>query len=150
MNLSNVAEIKTTYINKIPASERTKIIGSRQAYDYLCSIPNYWENLDYIECFYAIFLTRSNHALCYKLISQGGTSGTIVDPKLVFQNALKVNASSIILSHNHPSGNVKPSENDIKITNKLIEAGKFLDIPILDHIVMARDVYSSFADVGFI
>ncbi len=83
-------------------------------------------------------------------ISEGGTSGTVVDPKKIFKMGLLRQASSIILCHNHPSGNLKPSEADIKITKKIKEAGDIMDIKVLDHIIVSETSYYSFADEGII
>lgn len=79
-------------------------------------------------------------------VSSGGMAGTVADPKLIFSTALKAGASSIILSHNHPSGNLKPSQADIALTQKIIKAGSFLDIAVLDHIIITSEGYYSFAD----
>jgi DNA repair protein RadC len=100
------------------------------------------------EEFYILLLNRANRIYGYYLLSQGGTSGTVVDPKLIFSIALKCNAHGIILAHNHPSGNTKPSEADIQITKKVKEGGKLLEIDVLDHIILTSDSYLSFADEG--
>lgn len=78
----------------------------------------------------------------------GGLSGVIVDPKLIFQTALKCSAVSIILMHNHPSGNLQASDADLKLTNKMVEIGKVLDLPVLDHIIFTSESYCSLADEG--
>jgi DNA repair protein RadC len=78
----------------------------------------------------------------------GGLSGVVVDPKLIFQTALKCNSNSIILCHNHPSGNLKASNADLKLTNKMVEIGKLLDLPVLDHIIFTSESYYSLADNG--
>ena len=84
-------------------------------------------------------------------LSTGGVTGTVADPKLVFAAALKVNACNIILCHNHPSGNVKPSTADEQLTQKIKEAGKYLDLPVVDHIIISgEDIYYSFADEGLL
>lgn len=83
-------------------------------------------------------------------ISQGGLSGTVADVKVIFAIALKACASGIVLSHNHPSGETEPSEDDIKLTHKLFEAGELLDIKILDHLIISSDGYYSFKDEGII
>ena len=86
--------------------------------------------------------------LGYSLISMGGLSGTVVDVRIIMQTALKANACSIILSHNHPSGNLTPSSQDRDINNKIKEAGRFLDIPVLDHLILTPEAFLSFADEG--
>ena len=93
-------------------------------------------------------LDRANKIIQKVNISQGGVAGTVVDPKKVFKLALDFNSSSIILAHNHPSNNLKPSDNDIRLTRKLAEAGKALEIQVLDHIIAGNDNYYSFADEG--
>lgn len=84
------------------------------------------------------------------LIGSGGLSGMVADPKLIFAKALALGAAAIVLIHNHPSGNTKPSQCDINLTKNLVEAGKFLDLPVLDHIIIAGKNFSSFSDSGLI
>ena len=84
------------------------------------------------------------------LIGSGGLSGTVADPKLIFAKALALGAAAIVLIHNHPSGNTKPSQCDINLTKNLVEAGKFLDLPVLNHIIIAGKNFSSFSDSGLI
>ncbi|WP_162343231.1 JAB domain-containing protein [Cyclobacterium salsum] len=103
-----------------------------------------------VEYFYIILLNRSNKVICHKLISQGGTSATIADPKLIFKHALENLANAIILIHNHPSGNLRPSQADITLTKKLVNAGKTLEIPVLDHLIITDTDYYSFGDEGMI
>ena len=83
-------------------------------------------------------------------ISEGGIAGTVADPKKIYKIALENNACSIILCHNHPSGNIKPSDNDIRLTKKLKDAGAMLDIQVIDHIIIGDDTYYSFADEGIL
>ena len=83
-------------------------------------------------------------------ISSGGLSGTVDDPQLIFSKSLALGAAAIVLIHNHPSGNIKPSQCDINLTKNLVEAGKFLDLPVLDHIIIAGKNFSSFSDSGLI
>lgn len=143
-----VSEVELNYKNKVKLSERVKIGGSKDAYEILV---NLWSNkIEYVEEFYVLFLNRANRVLAISKISEGGTCGCLVDPKRIFQTALKLNACSIILSHNHPSGNTRPSEADIQLTRKLKEAGLFLDITVLDHIIVTTEGYLSFADEGLI
>ena len=99
-----------------------------------------------IEQFWVILLSRSNKVIKKQMISTGGVSGTVADPKVIFKAALDVLASGLILVHNHPSGNLKPSQADIELTKKMKESGKLLEIPILDHLIFADDGYFSFAD----
>lgn len=148
-NLLNVSEIEITYKTKIDKKDRKRITSSKDAYNLLKQVYNS-DTVDYVENFYILILNRANEAIGVKQISQGGVSGTVADPKVIFQTALKANASAIILSHNHPSGNLTPSSEDIKLTEKLKGGGKFLDISILDHIIYTSDGYLSMADEGII
>lgn len=100
------------------------------------------------EEFWIILLNKANKVIQKCSISEGGISGTVVDPKKIFKIVLDHHASSIILGHNHPSGNVQPSEADHKITSKLKDAGMMLDVAVLDHLIIGDDKYYSFADEG--
>jgi DNA repair protein RadC len=100
------------------------------------------------EHFLVMYLNQSNHALKVECISNGGTTHVIADPKIIFKNALNLNATCIILGHNHPSGNPRPSEDDRQLTKKLVAAGKLLDITVIDHIVIGNERYYSFRDHG--
>lgn len=102
------------------------------------------------EEFWVVLLNRSNQVMHKHSISSGGVSGTVADPKMIFKKALDHLSSSIILVHNHPSGNINPSEADRQLTSKLKEAGRFLDIPVLDHIIFTDENYFSFADEGIL
>lgn len=99
-----------------------------------------------LEHFFVVLLSRSNQVMRKVRISQGGTAGTVVDSKVVFKVALEHLAQSIILVHNHPSGNLKPSTQDIALTQRLVKSGQELDLPILDHVIFADSGYFSFAD----
>lgn len=145
-----VAEIKISYINHVPPSERAIVSSSRAAYELIKQAEELRENIDYKEYFFCLYLNRSNHCLAMKKISEGGTSGTVADPKNILQGALKVNASSIILIHNHPSGNLTPSEADTKLTEKIKNAAKFHDFSVVDHLIVSSENYYSFADNGLI
>ena len=106
------------------------------------------EKLEFVEQFKVLLLNRANRVLGVYEVSTGGVSGTVADPKLVFAAAIKSSASAIILAHNHPSGQLKPSDADLKLTQKLKEGGKFLEITVLDHIIVTSEGYYSFADEG--
>jgi len=143
-----VAEIKITYKNTVKASDRLKITSSQTCFAIL---RNTWgDEIEYVESFRVILLNRANQMLGVTKISEGGTSGCIVDPKRIFQTALKANASSIILSHNHPSSNLQPSEADKMITKKVKDAGILLEISVVDHLILTNDDYFSFADNGLL
>ena len=148
--LFDVSEISLVYRSKIPASERKQISSSKDAFDILYSTWNP-ETIEYREEFKVLMLNRANKVLGLITISTGGISGTVVDVKMIYQAALKSNASAIILGHNHPSGSTKPSEADRSITKKITAAGKVLDIGVLDHLIITpSSIYYSFADEGLI
>jgi DNA repair protein RadC len=102
------------------------------------------------EEFWILFLNRSNRVINKMKLSQGGISGTVTDVRLVMKKAIEFLASGIIVCHNHPSGNLNPSESDSKITEKIKEAGNLLDIQLLDHLIITDKDYYSFADNGMI
>lgn len=102
------------------------------------------------EKFAILLLNRANRLIRKVIVSEGGFSGTVADPKRIFSTALAHKASSIILAHNHPSGNIRPSDSDIRLTNKLQQAGEHLDLPVLDHLIIGEENYFSFADEGMI
>jgi DNA repair protein RadC len=141
-----VAEIEVTYKNKVNPSDRPKIIRSQDCYELLKSVWS--DKIEYVEEFYVVLLNRANRVLGFSRISEGGLTGCVVDAKRVFQCALKANASSIILTHNHPSGQTQPSEADIQITKKIKTAGDYLEITVIDHIIVTPYAYYSFADEG--
>jgi DNA repair protein RadC len=131
---------------ELEVNERPKITGSRDVYDVikadLLDIPH--------EEFWILLLNRANRIIRKSQISQGGIAGTVADPKIIFKLALDELASGIILAHNHPSGNLTASQADLDLTKKLKEAGKLLDIQVLDHVIVAGQKYFSFADEGLI
>ena len=100
------------------------------------------------EEFWVLLLNRANRILAREQISAGGISGTVVDARIIFRKALVGGACSLILFHNHPSGNLKPSQADIRLTQKLKKAGETLDIAVLDHLIIGESAYYSFADEG--
>jgi len=102
------------------------------------------------EEFWILLLNRGNRMIRSICISQGGLAGTVADPKKIFKMALEQYAASVVLCHNHPSGNIKPSESDIRLTQKLKKAGAFLDLPVIDHIIVGEGEYFSFADEGLL
>lgn len=121
-----------------------KITSSQDAYQFIGH--KLADNIQ--EEFWVIFLNRANHILSSKCISKGGLSQTVVDPKIVFNAALEAKSSALILCHNHPSGNLKPSQADIALTSKLQSASKLLDLQVLDHLIITSSSYFSFADEG--
>ena len=100
------------------------------------------------EHFLVMYLNQSNHVLKVECISNGGTTNVIADPKIIFKKALNLGATCLVLGHNHPSGNPRPSEDDRLLTKKLVAAGKLLDIAVIDHVVIGNERYYSFRDHG--
>ena len=142
-----VSEVELTYKNNVPYNQRQKISNSQGAYEISTNL--FPENtMDDRETFIVLYLNRANQVLGYSVISQGGTSNTTVDIKMVIQTALLANASCIMLAHNHPSGNLRPSSDDNRITNRIIEAARLFDITVLDHIIITNESYYSFTDNG--
>ncbi len=127
-------------------SDSMKITASSDAYRI---IRPELEDLQHEE-FFIMLLNRSNVVTKKEQVSRGGMNSTIVDPKIVFKIAVSNGASGIILAHNHPSGAVKPSEQDIRLTKKLKEGADVLDIALLDHIIVGANTYFSFADEGLV
>jgi len=128
---------------------KSKICSSKDAADIFKQV---WDidSLEIYESFMVIYLNRANNTIGWYKVSQGGIIGTIIDNRLIFVTALNCLASGIIICHNHPSGNLQPSEADIKVTTKLKDAAKLLDISIIDHIIITVDGYLSMADEGII
>jgi DNA repair protein RadC len=102
------------------------------------------------EVFAVIFLNRANKVNHFEIVSAGGITGTVADPRVILKKALEENAVSIILCHNHPSGSLKPSRADEELTTKIKEAAKYFDIKVIDHIIVSEDGYYSFADEGIL
>ena len=145
VSLYEVSEIKLSYRPKFKASERPKVTSSKEAYDILY---NNWDldQIELLEQFKILLLNRANKVIGIFQVSSGGVAGTVADPKLIFSTALKACASSIILSHNHPSGNLQPSQQDIELTKKIKTGAGYLDIMVLDHVIITSGGYYSFAD----
>jgi DNA repair protein RadC len=144
-----VAEIQLTYRTEVKPSLRPRISGSRDAYNVL--LEN-WDKtkIEFIEQFKVMLLNRANKVLGIFEVSSGSVTGTVADPKLIFAAAIKANACGIILTHNHPSGNLNPSQADIDLTKRMKEGGKLLEMLVLDHVIITTDGYFSFADEGLI
>ena len=167
-NLNNLARLSVKDLTKIKGIGEAKAIsivsalelGRRRKESVSPGRPRITNSIDVVEImkqdlldlnheeFWIIILNRANYVLRKNKISSGGISGTVADPKLIFKSALDHSGSSIILVHNQPSGNLQPSQADITLTKTLKEAGKFLEIPVLDHIIVSDNSYFSFADEG--
>jgi DNA repair protein RadC len=129
-------------------SELKKVTTSRDIYEVLKEMYNA-DTIDWQEQMILICLNQANKVIGYYKVSTGGTTGTVCDPKIIFTIALNcAGTCNIILSHNHPSGNLQPSNGDIQTTQRIKEAGKLLDIAVLDHVIYTEDGYYSFRDEG--
>lgn len=146
---TKAAEIELIYKTKVKASERPIIKSSHECYQLF---RHQWDDnkLEFVEQFKIALLNNACRVLGIYVVSSGSSTGTIADPKLIFAAALIANAISVILIHNHPSGNLAPSEADKALTRKLVSAGDFLDIKVLDHLIISPEGYYSFADEGLL
>jgi DNA repair protein RadC len=144
-DLYNVSEVKLTYESNNTRKKKLKVNSSAKIYELMV---NNWEQIEYRESFKILLLDISNHVLGVNIVSMGGISGSIVDVRMILQGALLANASAIVVIHNHPSGNVKPSCADDTITHRIKQASKIMDIALLDHLIITKDGYYSYADDG--
>ena len=140
-----VGEVELSYKPKF--KNLHKIVSSEDAYKYL--LPTYKEGtICYKEYFKVLFLNQSNQVLGYTLISEGGITETSVDVRVILQAALLTNSVALVLAHNHPSGNPRPSRQDMEITKQVKEAAKLMRITVIDHLILTDAGYYSFADEG--
>ncbi|CCH56545.1 DNA repair protein RadC [Fibrisoma limi BUZ 3] len=146
-SLFMVNEVEIIYRNPAPYQDRIQIRQSSTAYEVLRTM---WDlnRMELVEQFKILLLDQNNHCLAVSDIATGGISSCLADPKVIFATALKARATSLILAHNHPSGNLTPSEPDKVLTRKLKDGGKLLDIAVLDHLIVTPHNYLSFADDG--
>jgi DNA repair protein RadC len=144
-----VAEIELVYKSKVKASQRPQTRTAKDCYEVL---KQSWDEnkIDLLEEFKIMLLNRAYRVLAIYELSKGGMTGTVADPRLIFTAALKANAAYIVLAHNHPSGYVKPSHQDEALTAKIKCAGDFLEIKVLDHLIISSESYFSFADEGLL
>ena len=143
-NTSNVClfELKKSITDFIPQ----KITSSIGSADYIRQF--YHDDIEIYESFFILMLNRANTTIGFAKISQGGICGTVVDIKILAKYVIDSLASSVILAHNHPSGNRKPSEQDFLMTQKIVKSLSLLDTKVFDHIILTKDSYYSFADNG--
>lgn len=148
-NWTMVTEVELVYRTKIKASQRLQIKCSSDLYLLLLEI---WDRdrINMCEEFKVLFLNKANKVIGVYNESSGGITGTVADPRLILAAALKALATSIVIAHNHPSGNLKPSRADHEITMKIKEGAKFFDILVIDHLILTSEGYYSFADDGLI
>jgi DNA repair protein RadC len=152
----NISEAEAGYVvcafelgrrrNFQEATEMDQIRGSKDAANYIR--PKIGDL--HLEEFWAIFINRRNAILCSEKLSMGGMTGTVIDVRLVLKSALEKHATSMIFCHNHPSGNLEPSDADKKITRQLKEAAAVMEIPVIDHLIVTQAGYFSFADEGML
>lgn len=143
------SEIKVSYHPIVSARERPKLSTSMDCYNYFLGIFDK-ETINLKEECAALFLNRANRILgCYR-VSSGGITGTVVDIRIILAIALKCCACGIMLAHNHPSGELNPSRQDIELTTRLKEAARLMDISLLDHLIVTSEDYYSFADNGLL
>jgi DNA repair protein RadC len=144
-----VSEIELIYKSKVKAIDRPTVRSSSDAYHLFLE---HWDKnkIEYVEQFKAMFLNRANRVLAIYEVSSGGISETVADPKQIFTAALKINSSQVIICHNHPTSNLKPSKSDEHLTETIVQAGKFLKLPVIDHLIVSIDGYLSFADEGLL
>lgn len=144
-----VSEIEVSYKSKVKPSERPHIRNSRATYDLLLS---HWDSnrIELVEQAKAILLNRANRVLGLLNLSTGGMDATVMDHRIVLVSALKTGASSIMLAHNHPSGNREPSEQDKNLTARIADACRLMNLRLLDHLIITTEGYYSFADEGLL
>lgn len=143
-----VCEVRAVYSHKTPAKDRPQIISADKCYDIILPLYQETGHLEQKEIFSILLLDRKNSVIGWAKISEGSNCATVVDSQYIFRLAILSNASALILCHNHPSGNVNPSSQDMELTRKIITSGKLLDITILDHVIISADSYYSFANEG--
>lgn len=149
-NINNLGEVDVIYKYKSSLNDRPVIKSSDDALDVLFSLFHK-DKIGLQEQFVVVYLNRGNKVIGSSNLFTGGISVTVVDMKIILSLGLKLMASSILIAHNHPSGNLKPSEEDKRITNKLFDASKLLEIQLLDHLIVTPDMkYFSFANEGLL
>lgn len=131
---------------EVPVPESQQITCSKDAFEVLHPLL---ADLDHEE-FWIMMLNNANIVQHCLMISSGGRSGTVADPKVIFKIAVEHDAAFMILAHNHPSGNLTPSNEDVTVTKKLIAAGRMMDLPVLDHLIISSTAYCSLADDGYL
>jgi len=146
-NWKQVTEIQLVYKTKVKASDRPYVSSSKTVYQLALQFWNP-DTIEFFEEFKILLLNQSNKVLGMYEVSSGEIAGTSVDLRLIFAAAIKANAVSLIMIHNHPSGQVKPSEADKLITRKVKETGRIMDITLVDHLIITPETYYSFVDEG--
>lgn len=146
---TNVSEVELVYKTRVKAADRPAIRCSKDTYELLLRIWNK-NTIDFQEEFKVMLLNQANRVLGIYEASSGGITGTVADPRTILASAIKGLAAKIVLAHNHPSGNLKPSTADEQLTIKIKQGAGLLDIKVLDHIILTSEGYLSFADEGLL
>jgi len=142
----SLPEMKIKFTDK--ATERIEIKNANEAASLFYSIENMEDNMEHHEMFYAAYMNQSGKVMGVMKIAEGGIDSTAVDTRIIMQGGLLLNASSIILCHNHPSRNTRPSTDDLDMTKRLKSAAEILKMRVLDHIIISKDNYTSMAEEG--
>lgn len=144
-DLYKISEVELIYKTKAKACERPRITCSEDAYKVLMSL---WDEnkIELVEQFQILLLNQANRVIAASVISTGGMTGTVADIRVIFATALKARACKIILAHNHPSGNLEPSTADRELTGKIKAAGEYMDLRVLDHLIVSNEGYYSFEE----
>ena len=145
----NITEVELSYKQVVKKSDRQVVVTSKDAFIIFSHV---WDKnkIDLLEEFKVLLLNRGNQVLGIFSVSSGGITGTVADPRLILIAALKSASTSIVLCHNHPSGNLKPSQADESLTRKIKQACYYIDITVIDHLIISREEYFSFADEGLL
>ena len=142
-----VAEVGLTYRNRVPKKDRKQILDSYTAYKVLKE--NFSDDtMDYKETFKVLYLNQNCQVLGCSTISEGGITNTLADVRMILQGALLTNATGIVLAHNHPSGTLKPSKEDDRLTRRIVEAADIMNIRVNDHIILTSEGFYSYDDEG--
>ncbi len=144
-----VSEIDFVYTSKVPQTSRTQIRNSDDMYKIMLQHWN-THKIDFIEQFKVAYLNRNNSLLYIAEISTGGKSSTVADPGIILAGALRLNATAMVICHNHPSGNLKQSTADERMTKTIKEACALFNIQLTDHLIISREGFFSFADNGLL
>jgi len=143
-----IPEITVSFKDTVKASKRARITCSEDAAKIL--FVAFEGCMEHHEEVHVLYLNKANRVLGISNVSKGGISGSLVDVRIILQIALKVSSSSILLSHNHPSGSITPSNDDLVLTEKIRKGCEAIDVKLLDHIIVANETYTSFADEGIL
>ncbi len=131
---------------EVPSGEKAYIRGPRDVFDRFRSLFDSQVR----ERFVVFWLNSRNRVMGFEVVSEGTLNSSLVHPREVFRGAIVATCASIVVAHNHPSGNTEPSKEDIEVTQQLVEAGKIIGIPLLDHLIHADNTYTSFAERGLV